>query len=119
MDSSDYQKLAARTLTDKPGFEVTDKDIMTVWNALGLVGEAGEVSETVKKGIFHQHGLDSDKLKKEIGDVLWYVAALCTTLEFDMGEIMQMNIDKLKVRYPEGFSVEDSQKRVDKANNQS
>jgi len=71
MDSNIYQELAARTLTDKPGFDVKDQDIMTVWNALGLAGEAGEVVESVKKGIFHQHGLEKTKLKTEMGDVLW------------------------------------------------
>ena len=113
METSDYQKQAARTLIDAPGFELSDQELMTIWNALGLAGEAGEVAEYVKKGILHQHGLDKSKLKKEIGDVLWYVAALCTTQRLDMGEIMQQNIDKLKQRYPAGYSSEDSQKRVD------
>jgi NTP pyrophosphatase (non-canonical NTP hydrolase) len=88
---------------------------MFVWNALGLASEAGEVAEMVKKGIFHQHGLGREKLKKELGDVLWYIAALCTKLEVDMGEIMQGNIDKLKQRYPNGYSAVDSINRVDKA----
>lgn len=112
MDSDDYQKQAARTLTAEPGFKPSEREIMIAWNALGLAGEAGEVADIVKKGIFHRHGLNDEQLKKEIGDVLWYAAALCTTLGFDLGEIMQLNIDKLKIRYPEGFSVEDSQNRV-------
>ena len=113
MDANDYQKLAARTLIDRPGFELTDRDIMLVWNALGLAGEAGEVAELVKKGILHQHGLDHDRLKNELGDVLWYAAALCTRLGVDMGEVMQANIDKLLERYPNGFSATDSKRRVD------
>ncbi len=108
MDSSTYQKLAARTLTSEPGFDVSDDDIMIIWNALGLAGEAGEVAETVKKGILHQHGLNKEVLKKELGDVLWYLSALCTTLGFDLEEVMKKNIEKLKERYPDGFSVEDS-----------
>ncbi len=113
MNASDYQKQAARTLINGPDFDIPDEDIMLVWNALGLAGEAGEVAEMVKKGIFHQHGLDRDKLKKELGDVLWYIAALCTKLEVDMGEIMQGNIDKLKQRYPNGYSSVDSMNRTD------
>ena len=113
MNASDYQHHAARTLIDKPGFEISDKDIMTVWCAVGLGGEAGEVLEQIKKGIFHQHGLDDEKLKKEIGDCLWYLAGLCTTRGYDLGEIMQANIDKLLVRYSNGFNSQDSQKRVD------
>ena len=113
MDANDYQKLAARTLIERPGFEPSDADIMLVWNALGLAGEAGEVAELVKKGILHQHGLDHDRLKKELGDVLWYAAALCTRLGLDMGAVMQANIDKLLERYPDGFSATDSKRRVD------
>lgn len=113
MNASDYQYLASRTLIDKPDFEIADEDIMIVWNALGLAGEAGEVAETVKKGIFHQHGLDHEKLKKELGDVCWYIAALCTKLDLDLNEVMAANIEKLRVRYPDGYSSKDSINRVD------
>lgn len=113
MNASDYQKAAARTLIDRPGFEISDRDIMLVWNAVGLAGESGEVAEIAKKGVFHRHGVDCEKLKKELGDVLWYVAGVCTTMGFDMSEIMQENIDKLKVRYPNGYNSADSMKRVD------
>jgi NTP pyrophosphatase (non-canonical NTP hydrolase) len=113
MDANEYQKLAARTLIDKPNFEIPDREIMAVWEAIGLAGEAGEVADHIKKGVFHQHGIDVEKLSKEIGDVLWYTAALCTTLNLDLSEIMQANIEKLKVRYPNGYSSGDSLKRVD------
>ena len=113
MDAQEYQNLAGRTLIDEMDFELTDEQLRIVWNATGLAGEAGEISELVKKGIFHQHGLDREKFKKELGDVLWYVAALCTTLGFRMDEVMQANIDKLMVRYPNGYSPADSRKRVD------
>jgi NTP pyrophosphatase (non-canonical NTP hydrolase) len=113
MNANEYQKLAARTLIDRPGFEITARNIMTVWDALGLAGEAGEVADHIKKGIFHRHGLDIPKLKKELGDTLWYIAAICTTLGFDLGEIMDLNIEKLKERYPNGFNSEDSKRRVD------
>lgn len=113
MNASRYQSLAARTLIDRPDAQYSDNDIMVVWNAIGLAGEAGEVAELVKKGIFHQHGLDKRKMYKELGDVLWYVAALCTKLDFDMGDIMQANIDKLRERYPDGYSSTASQERTD------
>lgn len=113
MNASEYQKLASRTLIDRPDFEITDRDMMIIWNALGLAGEAGEVAEMVKKGILHRHGLDIEKLGKELGDCLWYIAALCTKAELDMGQIMEANIAKLMTRYPNGFSHEDSKKRVD------
>jgi Predicted pyrophosphatase len=113
MKASDYQEQAARTMIDQPGFEIPGHEIMVVWNALGLAGEAGEVAELVKKGVFHRHSIDRTKLEKEIGDVLWYAAALCTNLGLDLGEIMQANIEKLKVRYPNGYSSVDSQQRLD------
>ena len=113
MDADEYQKLAARTLIDKPDFEISDCEIMAVWDAIGLAGESGEVVDHIKKGVFHQHGIDIPKLANELGDVLWYVAALCTTLGLDMDAIMRANIEKLKLRYPNGYNSFDSQKRVD------
>ena len=118
MTASEYQQLAARTLIDKPDFDIPDVEIMLVWNAIGLAGEAGEVAELVKKGVFHRHGVDDEfrrKMKKELGDVTWYMAAMCTKLDLDMGEVMQANIDKLLERYPNGYSSEDSKRRVDVA----
>jgi len=113
MDAKRYQELAGRTLIDGPGFEIPDRDMMIIWNAIGLAGEAGEVAELAKKGIFHQHGIDREKLKKELGDCLWYIAALCTKLGLDMAEVMAANIEKLMVRYPNGYAPEDSLKRAD------
>ena len=113
MDAKTYQQQAARTLISEPGFEIPGNEIMIVWNAIGLAGEAGEVAENAKKGVFHRHGVDREKFAKELGDVLWYVAGLCTTLGLDMGEVMQANINKLKQRYPNGFNSADSVKRVD------
>jgi NTP pyrophosphatase (non-canonical NTP hydrolase) len=113
MDANEYQKLAARTLIDHPDFVLSDWDILVIWSALGLAGEAGEVANLVKKGILHQHGLDRAKLENELGDVLWYAAALCSQLGIDMGEVMQANVDKLLIRYPAGYSPADSQRRVD------
>lgn len=113
MDASEYQQLAARTLIDAPDWKIPDEELMLVWNAIGLAGEAGEVAELVKKGVFHRHGVEREKLAKELGDVLWYVAALATKAGLDLGEIMTANIEKLRVRYPNGFSSGDSVARVD------
>jgi NTP pyrophosphatase (non-canonical NTP hydrolase) len=113
MDANEYQALAARTLIPRPDFEITDEQVMLVWNAIGLAGEAGELCELVKKGVFHQHGIDRDKLEKELGDVLWYAAALCTKAGLDMGDVMARNIAKLRKRYPDGYSAEASKARAD------
>jgi NTP pyrophosphatase (non-canonical NTP hydrolase) len=108
-----YQRLAARTLIDGPDAEYTGEQIMLVWNAIGLAGEAGEVADAIKKAVCHQHGVDRDLLIKELGDVLWYVAALCTKLDVTMSEVMDRNIRKLMERYPEGYSSDASKARVD------
>lgn len=116
MKGNEYQEQAARTLVDGQGRELSGQNYMIVWNAIGLSGEAGEVSELVKKGIFHEHGLDMEKLKKEIGDVLWYAAGLCTVCNINFEDVMNQNIEKLKARYPDGFSSERSISRIENQN---
>lgn len=113
MDADTYQSQASRTLLSEPDFVPSGRDLMQVWNALGLVGEAGEVAELIKKGIFHRHGVDMNELRKEIGDVLWYVAALCTRYDIPLSEVMGENIAKLAKRYPRGYSSADSKDRQD------
>jgi len=78
---------------------------------LGLAGEAGEVADHIKKHIGHDHTLDRDRVSKELGDVLWYVAEICTVLGFDMAEVAGQNLAKLGKRYPNGFDSERSRNR--------
>ncbi len=124
MKVNDYQSLAMRTndglctsrvlkaiedFVSTPGSPDTG-DLLN--GALGITGEAGEVADMIKKHVFHGHDLDIDSLVKEIGDVCWYVALLCTAIGVDMASVMEKNIEKLKTRYPEGFSEEASINRV-------
>jgi NTP pyrophosphatase (non-canonical NTP hydrolase) len=113
MHANSYQELAARTLIHAPGFNISDVDLMIIWTALGLAGEAGEVAELAKKGVFHQHGIDKERFVKELGDCLWYIAGICTKLNLNLSDVMQDNIEKLKLRYPDGFSSDASIARVD------
>lgn len=113
MDISDYQKKASRTLIDKPDFVISDKDVMTSWCAIGLAGEAGEVLELIKKGIYHQQGIDIEKVKKELGDVTWYISGLCTVLGIKLADVLENNIEKLNIRYPDGYNSHDCKKRAD------
>lgn len=101
-----YQDLAARTIDHA----AADRDRLSC-AALGLGGEAGEVLDLVKKHLHHGHDLDLDKLKSELGDVLWYVAALATELRLRLPDIAGHNIDKLRERYPDGFTEAASQGR--------
>ena len=104
MTGNEYQKLAMRT---------ANEECFNLANAgLGLSGEAGEATDIIKKCLFHGHVLDGKHLAKELGDVMWYIALVATIIGCDLDEIMQMNIDKLKARYPEGFSEYKSQHRA-------
>ena len=87
-------------------------DLGGVLNAcLGMAGEVGETVDIIKKWIFHEKALDREHLKREIGDVLWYIADICYSFNFDLDEVMQMNIDKHWKRYPNGFNVYDANHR--------
>ena len=79
--------------------------------ALGLIGESGEVAEHVKKHFRHGHSLDEVHLVEELGDVLWYVAVLAHMLGTDLNTVADINMAKLRKRYPEGFSEERSRER--------
>ena len=107
MTLDDYQRLAARTM----GPRTREQQLANV--ALGLAGEAGEVADTLKKHLFHAHPLDTAELAKELGDCLWYVAGAATALGLSLGEIGAGNIEKLRRRYPDGFSEERSLNRAE------
>lgn len=177
MHAETYQRLAARTLIDKPDSHFTSNEIAVMIEALDLAAKVGDVMEYIKKGICHRHGFDVAELErlldavreqaidmriaydvplsaevridrqmlvwcalglggeagevaeltthleyeaidhaaltKELGDTLWYVAALCTLAGISMGDVMAANIAKLEQRYPNGYSSADSVARVD------
>ncbi|MGZ8413893.1 MAG: nucleoside triphosphate pyrophosphohydrolase family protein [Gemmatirosa sp.] len=98
MTLDDYQQLAARTI--RPGR--APEQALANW-ALGLTGEAGEVAEHVKKHLFHGGSLDRTAVVKELGDILWYVAAMAGAVGASLDEIGETNVAKLRRRYPEGF----------------
>ena len=108
MNFDEYQAEATKTAG---GFEEEDRQFWTLISTLGLTGEAGEVSDYIKKVFGHKHKLDGDKLKKELGDVLWYVSDLCSKFGFSLDEVAKLNVEKLKARYPEGFSPDKSVNR--------
>lgn len=107
MELNEYQELSKRTMPKENMRKVTAN------YAMGLTGEAGEVTDLLKKWIFHGHSLDRMELKKELGDVLHYLSGLATLHHLELDSVAQGNIDKLKARYPEGFSEEASKQRVE------
>ena len=106
MNINEYQKLAMTTLNPA----LSEKDVL-INGVMGLCGEAGECIDLVKKHLAQGHELDKQKLAKELGDVAWYLAETATSIGYPLEDIFQMNIDKLKKRYPEGFSTENSLNR--------
>ena len=83
--------------------------------ALGLTAESGEFSEVVKKIILQGKPYNEDNvfhMKRELGDICWYIAQACMALDTTFYEIIEMNVDKLKKRYPGGeFNVHQSENR--------
>lgn len=117
MTGNEYQKLAMKTndggatnrvvrVIDNSSEYVNVGELLN--GCLGLSGEIGEFNDMIKKWIFHERQLDIEHTKKELGDILWYIAIICHSFGWQMDDILQMNIDKLKARYPDGFSVEKS-----------
>ena len=109
MTINEYQAAALRTAqTDK----LLAIDLL-INSALGLCGESGEVADLVKKHLFQGHDLDFDHIAKELGDVAWYLAVGAYAIGYDLETILQMNVDKLKARYPDGFSTDSSLHRAE------
>jgi len=107
MDFNTFQKLAQNTA----GFQ-GQTDERLVCAVLALCGEAGELANHVKKGIWHGHGIDKEYVLEETGDLCWYLAEICSSIGIHLDNVAEFNIDKLKQRYPEGFSEEASKNRV-------
>ena len=109
MTINEYQTAALRTAqTDK----LTARELL-LNSALGLCGESGEVADLLKKYHFQGHNLDRDHVAKELGDIAWYLAVGAYSIGYDLEKILQMNVDKLKARYPNGFSADRSLHRAE------
>ena len=107
MTIDEYQRLAMVTLNPA----LSQKDVL-INGVMGLCGESGEAIDIVKKHLAQGHPLDREKLIKELGDIAWYLAEAATALDMDLEDILQANIEKLRKRYPEGFSCERSRTRL-------
>lgn len=100
MTPNQYQEAAMQTCSL---IDQENNSIPMLTNAmLGLCGETGECADLVKKHLYQSHDLDKAHVAKELGDVAWYLAEAAKAIGYDLETIFQMNIDKLKARYPEG-----------------
>ena len=96
--------------------EAEDADVCKLLTAaLGLTAESGEFTEVVKKIILQGKPYNEENvfhMKRELGDICWYLAQACMALDTTFDEIIEMNVDKLKARYPGGeFDVHKSENR--------
>lgn len=108
MTGNEYQKLAERTMDFK---NLTPAELEM--HALhGMVGEIGELHSIYQK-VYQGHEFDEEHAKKEVGDILWFISEYCTAMGWQLEDVMKMNIEKLKARYPKGFETERSLNRVE------
>lgn len=108
MTINEYQKLAMSKRNPK-----LDKRDVLINSVMGLCGESGEAIDIVKKWFAQGHELDRKHLAEELGDIAWYLAEAADALDIQLEDILQANIEKLRRRYPEGFTVEKSLDRRD------
>ena len=110
--SKDYEAFVYR-IQELEGQEFPTERLLTA--AVGMSAEAGEFTEIVKKIVFQGKPVNEENLfhmKRELGDVMWYVAQACMGLNTSIDEIIEMNVEKLEKRYPGGsFDVHYSENR--------
>ena len=111
--SSDYAELLRRLSELEVEADCDIPHLLTA--ALGLAAESGEFTEVVKKIILQGKPYNEDNvfhMKRELGDICWYIAQACMALDTTFDEIIEMNVEKLKARYPGGeFDVHKSENR--------
>tara|TARA_S200002703_G_scaffold128458_1_gene115246 strand:+ start:134 stop:481 length:348 start_codon:yes stop_codon:yes gene_type:complete len=98
MNFNEYQEACKRTANPDISWEEANIN----W-ALGIAGESGEYCELIKKKHFHDRVLNRQEAKKELGDILYYVAMAAANLQLDFDEVAEANVEKLRARYPDGF----------------
>ena len=113
--SSDFAQLLSRMTELEANNDADVPRLLTA--ALGMSAEAGEFTEVVKKIILQGKPYTEENvfhMKRELGDICWYIAQACMALDTNFREIMEMNYEKLSARYPEGaFDVYRSENRVE------
>ena len=102
MTLNEYQTEAMRTAS---GVTNASNENLILNGAMGLCGESGEIIDLLKKNMFQGHDLDVEHIAKECGDCLWYLAILAKGAGYTLDEIAEMNKEKLRKRYPDGFEA--------------
>ena len=107
MEVIQYQGLAGRTINPALTHEQMQDHALK-----GMVGEIGEINSIYQK-VYQGHEFDEEHVKKELGDLMWFVAEYCTGWGWNLDDICRMNIDKLRARFPDGFEVDKSIHRAE------
>jgi NTP pyrophosphatase (non-canonical NTP hydrolase) len=105
MNLNEYQEFCKSTAKK---FDSSEIEILT-WG-LGIAGEAGDVASCIKKTVSHQNDV-REGIKENLGDTLWYASMICSYFGWDLEEVLNENMAKLKKRYPEGFNVKSAQRK--------
>jgi len=105
MDFSEYQALAQTTSGAYGDGQSIHRQALS---SLALAGEVGELCNLVKKKVAHGHDIPVSEIADELGDVLWYVAEVAEAHGLALQDVAKDNIEKLRARYPKGFSSEAS-----------
>ena len=111
-DASKDAQALSDSLDVIDNFGVSPERVLTA--AIGISAEGGEFAEIVKKCIFQGKPMDDDAqyhMKRELGDIVWYVVQACIALGISLEDVIDTNIQKLEARYPEGFESFRSENR--------
>lgn len=108
MQLKEYQILSTRTLNYKLSSDEQLKNCL-----LGMSGEVGEILDIFKKYYYQGHDINMNDVTEELGDLMFYIVNLATLLNLDMEKVILNNIYKLKKRFPNGFSTNESIRRID------
>lgn len=106
MELNNYQELCKKTAKS---FSTPETEIAT-WG-LGIAGEAGDVASCIKKVFAHKNSPLKDGIKENLGDMMWYAAMICNFFDWKLEDVLNENVEKLKARYPNGFTFEDAQRQ--------
>lgn len=110
MNTQEYELHAMRTAKDMGTMQLN-----MIHAAMGLSGESGEFTDAIKKYAVYGKPLDVHNCVEELGDIMWFVALACKTLNITMSEVMYHNVQKLQLRYPDKYSDVAAISRADKS----
>lgn len=122
MTPNEYQEASTRTLMSNEeqasklnrALNLRPELAQIIVAGLKLSSESGEFNDAIVKHICYGQPLDIHNLEEECGDLFWYLSMIITTLGGDIESVMEANVNKLKIRYPERFSEKDAIERKDK-----